>query len=89
MKRGTGETTRQMQNAPKGSVFVWCNSYLEYPVRLAISIGRDDLLVKSPGWLEKSGRGSEFRNIVVDHAASLSAEQSASLLYLRRLRGKK
>ena len=43
--RGTGRTTEQMEAAPKGAVFVWVNSYLSYPKHLAVSLGRQDLLI--------------------------------------------
>lgn len=50
--RQTGRTMRQMKDAPRGAVFVWCNAHLSYPRRLAKAIGRDDLLVVVPlSWL--------------------------------------
>ncbi len=30
-KRGTGRTTRQMEEASIGAVFIWCNEHLNYP----------------------------------------------------------
>ena len=45
--RGTGFTSRQMENAPDGAVFVWCNGHLDYPKRLAEHLGRKDLRIES------------------------------------------
>lgn len=68
MKRGTGETTRQLQRAPVGSYFVWCNHHLDYPVKLAQSLGRKDIHIVSPSWLERGWRGCRFTDIIIDHA---------------------
>jgi len=75
MERGTGETTRQMEAAPKGSVFVWCNGQTDYPIRLARKIGREDLQIKAPTWLEERWIGLELTGVVVDHAARLTDRQ--------------
>lgn len=50
--RGSGKTTRAMLKAPKGSVFVWVNHHLDYPKLLARHLGRDDLKIVSPEWIE-------------------------------------
>lgn len=71
----TGTTTRQMEEAPKGAVFIWCNGDLKYPRRLAHDIGREDLQIKAPTWLEDRWRGLEITGLVVDHAASLTHNQ--------------
>jgi hypothetical protein len=75
MERGIGETTQQMEAAPKGSVFVWCNGQTDYPIRLAHKIGREDLQIKAPTWLEERWRGLELTVVVVDHAARLTDRQ--------------
>lgn len=75
MARGEGTTTKQMEAAPKGAVFVWCNGHTDYAVRLARKIGRDDLRVVSPAWLEDRWLGLELAGIVVDHAAQLTDRQ--------------
>ena len=75
MARGTGETTRQMEAAPKGAVFVWCNGNADYPRLLARKIGRDDLQIQSPRWLEERWRGITLTGVVVDHAARLTDRQ--------------
>ena len=74
--RRTGTTTRQMQTTPKNAVFIWCHAQIHYPRLLAQKIGRDDLQIKSPAWLEnRLFRGSELTGIVVDHATMLNNEQ--------------
>ncbi len=51
-ERGSGKTTRAMLAAPKDAVFVWVDHHFEYPRALAIRLGREDLKIVSPGWLE-------------------------------------
>jgi len=64
-----GETSRQMAAAPRGAVYVWCNHHLDYPVDLAMQLGRGDLRVVPPSWLEEGRwRGLELTGLVVDHA---------------------
>jgi hypothetical protein len=75
MPRGDGATTRQMESAPKGSIFVWCNGHTDYPRKLAKKINRDDLVVESPTWLEERWRGLELTGVVVDHSARLTDRQ--------------
>lgn len=67
--RGTGRTTKQMMEAPKGAVFVWCNKEVWYPQRLAEKLGRKDLQIQPRSWLTgERWRGQSFPGIVVDHA---------------------
>jgi hypothetical protein len=73
--RGTGRTTAQMKAAPEGAVFIWCNSHLHYPRALAQDLGRRDLLIRSPEWLEGDGLRSFREEIVLDHAVSLTRRQ--------------
>ena len=69
MRRGTGETTRQMQVLPIGGLFIWCNQQLDYPKRLAWSIGRDDIEVVSPMYvLDQRWRGMVYTGVAIDHA---------------------
>ena len=75
MVRGNGETTRQMEAAPKGAVFVWCNAKTDYAVLLARKIGREDLQIQTPEWFEDRWRGIELTGVVVDHAARLNDRQ--------------
>jgi hypothetical protein len=76
MARGTGETTRQMQAAPKGAVFVWCNDAIDYPKRTAARAGRTDLKIVSPNWLDdETWRGLELSGLILDHALLLDARR--------------
>jgi len=65
----TGITTRQMQQAPIGAIYVWVNNHLDYPRSLARDLGRSDLKIMSPNAvrLEKI-RGKRGAAVVVDHA---------------------
>ena len=76
MARGDGTTTRQMQKAAHGAVFVWVHYALSYPRHLAKKIGRDDLKIVSPEFFSRDyWRGQEFSEIVIDHACYLNDEQ--------------
>lgn len=74
--RQTGKTQRLMLAAPHGALFVWCNDVLHYPKELARKLGREDLRIVSPGWLEYGGwRGSRFPGMVQDHACDFTERQ--------------
>lgn len=76
MARGKGTTTAQMQNSPKGSVFVWVNGHLDYPKQLARKLQREDLRIVSPGWLaDERWQGLEYPALVLDHACDLTPAQ--------------
>lgn len=77
--RQTGITTNQMQSAPHGAVFVWVNSRLDYPAALARHIGRSDLAIVGPSWLDRSCIGRRPIAVVVDHSALLTAGQRRGL----------
>ena len=82
MERGEGATTQQMEAAPKGAIFVWCNGRTDYPILLARKIGREDLQIKSPAWLTSHvWRGVSLAGIVVDHAARLTGRELEELYY--------
>ena len=66
--RGTGRTTRQMEGAPAGALYVWCNGHLEYPKHLARKLGRDDLKIVSPEHYKVTSRGRDVGSVVLDHA---------------------
>lgn len=84
--RGIGLTTAQMQSAPKNSVFVWVNEFLDYPRELAGFIGRGDLEIVGPSWLTSDHwRGRIFSGLVKDHACRLSEEEWEAWDYLRPL----
>lgn len=78
--RGVGNTTRQMQVAPKNAVFVWVNGHLEYARDLAAHLGRTDLKIVSPAWLtQREWAGRELSGIVLDHACRLDRDQRKEL----------
>jgi hypothetical protein len=78
--RQSGRTTDQILNAPHGALFVWCNSTRAYPRDLARTLGRTDLSIVGPQWLNSDQwQGCRFSGIVVDHAAHLTSLQSATV----------
>ena len=83
--RQTGRTTRQMQAAPQGAVFVWCNTHVSYPLSLAKALGRHDIVVHPLQWLDpRNVIGREFSGLVLDHAAPLLSDAGyEALMYLR------
>lgn len=71
--RGTGRTTRQMQDAPRAAVFVWVNDHLDYPKQLAEKLGRADLEIVRPHWLSGGyWAGRELTGLVMDHAITMN-----------------
>lgn len=74
-QRGTGQTTRQMLEAPPNAAYVWCNWRLHYPTTLARFLGRTDLKI-IPGWAPDVIRAlQDHRRIfVIDHAADLPGQ---------------
>ncbi len=76
MARGTGTTTQQLKAAPADAVYICNAGELHYTIRLAQSIDRGDLQIKTPSWLGL-GRyvGLEFTGIVIDHNANLTDEE--------------
>ena len=76
-ERGSGRTTDQMKNAPKGSIFIWCNCHIDYPKKLAKELGRDDLVIIGLDSLNDNGyfAGRYFTHVAIDHAAALTPEQ--------------
>ena len=82
--RQTGRTTQQIADAPRGAVFVWCNSAIEYPRALAKKLGRDDVVVRPMSWLAPQNTdGHTFAAVVIDHAAILDALALDAIGYLR------
>lgn len=83
--RGTGRTTKQMKEAPKGAVFIWCNQHIDYPRELARKLGRTDLIIYGPAVFENNGfRLHGVRSIVIDHAARIPKEHRAIAAYINR-----
>lgn len=74
-----GKTTAAMRAAPANAIYVWVNGHLHYPKMLARMLGRDDLKIVSPAWLELRLR-ARTEPLVVDHAAHLSEWQLGEVL---------
>lgn len=71
--RRSGRTAKMMQSAPHGCVIVWCNDVLHYPTALARHLGREDLKIVSPRWIEHGQwRGITFPALRADHAVSFT-----------------
>lgn len=78
--RGTGRTTRQMLEAPREAVFVSCHARTtDYDRLLARKIGREDLRIVEPSWLDHGWYGKVLTGIVVDHAAHLTEKEQELL----------
>jgi hypothetical protein len=75
--RGTGRTTAQMRAAPQNAVFVWCNNHLHYPAALAKHLGRTDLEIVSPDWLNDVSRAQGGAVVVFDHGVFLPGQLDA------------
>lgn len=76
MGRRTGETTKIIQSLRNGGIFVWCTKLIAYPKHLAASIGRADVTVVGPEWLEEQRyRGMKLSDIAIDHSAKLTDGQ--------------
>lgn len=66
--RQTGRTSKQIEAAPQGAVFVWVTGDLGYPRRLAEQLGRDDLQFVAPLFLERGEFGGRDTVVCIDHA---------------------
>lgn len=66
--RGDGKTTRQIQDAPRDAIFVWCNANLAYPRRLALLLGRTDLRIETPIFFSTERWRGLSKDVVLDHA---------------------
>ena len=76
MDRGGGKTTNQIANAPQGAIFIWDSQHTYYPKNLAREMGRDDLRIVPPSWIETDAfRSVRLTGVVVDHAANLNDRQ--------------
>jgi hypothetical protein len=75
--RGTGRTTRQLESAPIGSIFVCCTcEQVKYVNSLIRKLGRHDLVVKPLYWLSPYlVRGIRCADVIVDHSVDMNEEQ--------------
>lgn len=76
-----GRTGRQMLDAPIGSLFVWCNDNLDYPISLARHLGREDLEIRPANFLSAENiRGRRIEEIIIDHALRLIPLETWNLI---------
>lgn len=69
---GTGRTTTQMQNAPRGAAFVWpVWTSINYAKGLARHLHRLDLTIITPSSL-RNFRTGQYTALVVDHAVEFT-----------------
>lgn len=69
-QRGSGRTTQQMRDAPRGACFVWCNERLDYPTRLAKALLRSDLTIIAPSQDLDDFHRARVWAVVRDHACT-------------------
>lgn len=70
-QRQSGRTSRQLERAPRYAVFVWSVlASRDYAVKLASSIGRDDIMIVGPDWLISGRWRGDMRPVVLDHACN-------------------
>ena len=76
--RGSGRTTAQLKALPHGGVYVSCNwKCVSYDMRLAYSLGREDISIVSPDRItDNRWQGREFTAIDVDHAFPSTSRQT-------------
>ena len=75
-------TTKQLIDAPRNAVFVWCNGNVSYPQDLARSLGRTDLRIVTPMWVGRGGwQEMDLRpeQLVLDHAYAPTTPEAFSL----------
>jgi hypothetical protein len=73
-------TTYQIRNAPANSIYVWLCKDTSYVESIAAILGRTDIKFVDPGFLTSRLLGmGNVPHILVDHAASLSINQRATL----------
>lgn len=81
--RQTGVTTEQMKKAPEGATYVWPNTHLHYPRRLAEHLGRHDLVIVSAGSVRRETVEGSRISLVVDHATRWTDGIFEAEAYLR------
>lgn len=73
MDRGTGQTTKQIKEAPLQALYIWpVTNSLSYVKRLAESLNRKDLQIISLDRLTPNLRGINITGIIIDHACILN-----------------
>lgn len=61
MPRGDGATTRQIEAAPEGAVFIWCNNRMDYIMPLVTRLRRQNLCVEPLSVLSHGARSKTPR----------------------------
>ena len=83
-KRRTGRTTKQLETLSQNAVFVWLCEDLHYPSKLALKIGRKDIVIVGPSWLSSDKwRELNLSGITIDHAAKLTQDQYKKYLVVQ------
>lgn len=88
--RGTGRTTRQLNALKKNGVYLWCNSQVDYPRRLAAKMCRSDITVLPRSALGCADKyhGVQWSEFDVDHAfweTPASSKELGGLITMRSL----
>ncbi len=76
--RGTGQTTKQMADAPQGAIYVWCDHSISSATGIARSAGRHDLKILRRSALDDVDRfrGLKRGEVIFDHALKNMATDS-------------
>jgi hypothetical protein len=84
LMRQTGQTSKQIQDAPVDSVFVWVINDVRYPEQLARTLGRTDLKIVGRSWItSERWRGLRLSGVVVDHSIRPSIDELEALCAIR------
>ena len=84
MRKLTGLTTNQMLKAPVGATYVWVNSNLCYPKKLARHLGRQDLEIVRSSWLTfRNCNGRRVSALILDHGLETDEEMQEVIEYLK------
>jgi hypothetical protein len=89
--RGDGKTTRQMQAAKRGAVYIWHNANCTIPREIAEKIGRKDLRIMPLSALDRPHSYGLFAlpvgaQVVIDHACVISQGGYDTIARLRAYR---
>lgn len=81
--RGSGKTTRQLQELPVGDYCIWCTNDTWYPKNLCRQLGREDVVVLPRSALQRQNAGKhiygrEIPGFDIDHAINSVKRLSAS-----------
>lgn len=75
-----GSTTQQMNEASQGALYIWPNDLLDYPKALARHLGREDLVIVAPYYLDHfESWAKRWPEVIVDHGATLNLKRTEAL----------